>query len=272
MQPEIRPYRLMFLGDRRISWEALKLLRSPQFQVAFDLRCLVTSPEMYGHYMAGHDGHPPRFIDNNARNTDAIKLCIEEERIDLILSVQYNWILPPAILGRVDNLAFNLHNARLPEYKGYNSIAHAILNGDDSHDSTLHWMANEVDSGDIAYIRQTKIRPDDTARSLYLRSVTAAVEAVECLLRDLKDGTAVPRAPMRNGRGAFYGRETASQLADLTEIPDGPDADRIARAAFFPPYTVAYRQIDNRKILVLPATEKLGDPALLPPANAPLYD
>ena len=55
--------------------------------------------------------------------------------VDLILSIQYNWVVATETIDLVKGRAFNLHNARLPDYKGYNSISHAIANGDNVPES-----------------------------------------------------------------------------------------------------------------------------------------
>ena len=43
----------------------------------------------------------------------------------------------------------NLHNAKLPDYRGHNSISHEILNGETKHTTTIHKIAKEVDRGEI---------------------------------------------------------------------------------------------------------------------------
>ena len=263
------PLRLLFLGDRRISWEALKHLASPAWRDAFDLRGLVTSPDIEAHYTA-LTGEQPQFITNASRRTQAILDCIRDQQIDVLLSIQYNWILPASVLDAVQRRAFNLHNAKLPDYKGYNSIAHAIHNGDTVYESTLHWMADEVDSGDIAYVGLTPIRPDDTARSLYERSVDGAMDAFVRLLADLKAGRSPPRRPMQTGAGVFYQRDSAAELADLTGVVDPVQIERTARAAYFPPVQTAWRQDGGERRPVLPA-RTVGAAEALVPANAPLY-
>tara|TARA_Y100000589_G_C26686737_1_gene440086 strand:+ start:98 stop:328 length:231 start_codon:yes stop_codon:yes gene_type:complete len=61
----------------------------------------------------------------------------------------------------------NLHNAKLRDYKGYNSISHAIIESKKDFTSTIHWMAQEVDSGDKIVEGVVPIHSNDTALSLY---------------------------------------------------------------------------------------------------------
>lgn len=263
------PHRLLFLGDRRISWEVLNRLCALDFRDAFDIRALVTCPTLEPHYAALRGDHDYRFISNRRRANDAIAEAIVEERITLLLSVQYNWVLPASILDAVNRMAFNLHNAKLPEYKGYNSVSHALLNGDALYESTLHWMDDVVDEGDIAYVGTTPIGPDDHAYGLYTRTIDAAVEACMQLLADIRDGRAIHRVPMQAGKGRFYKRDSVADIADLTHVVSAEERERIVRAAFFPPYNTAYRMENGTKHPVFPVGLDAASVAALPPANAP---
>lgn len=262
--------RLLFLGDRRIAWDVLTFLHRSATGRAFDLRGLVSCPSMVSPYNQLRGDEDYRFISNAARANDAIHGLIEQERIDLLLSVQYNWVLPPSILDAVQRRAFNLHNAKLPEYKGYNSVSQAIMNGDTVYESTLHWMDDQVDAGDIAYIGTTPIAPDDHAYGLYERSVPAAVGVCTQLLTTLAHGHVPPRQPMRAGAGHFYPRDSVQRIADVTGMPDNAERARIVRAAFFPPFNTAYQHENGQKKLLLPPGV---DAATMPwpAANRPDY-
>jgi methionyl-tRNA formyltransferase len=258
-------FRLMFLGERRISWCALQLLHTPEFAHAFDLRVLVSNEEVSRRYVALTGDDTVRLIGNEARRTEEILAAIAAEHIDLLISVQYNWVLPPEVLDSVGRNAFNLHNARLPDYKGYHSVSHAILNGDTVFESTLHWMANKVDTGDAAFIGRTIIRPDDTARSLYPRTVDAAVDAFRQLITALSRGEPVPRTPLPAANARFYGRDSLRALADVTGRTDQAEVARIARALFFPPHQTAYFDVDGVRMRVIPDAA-CGDLTLFGPS------
>lgn len=98
----------------------------------------------------------------------------------------------------------------------------------------------------------TPIREDDTAISLYERTIDAAVASVMNLLGDLRDGRPVPRQPLPPGRGTFYGRDSVAQLADVTDVRDPRRIAQLARAAFFPPRNTAFFRDGGRRYLVIP--------------------
>lgn len=262
--------RLMFLGDRRIAWRALRLLSRPVNRGAFDLQAIVTDPEIWRNHLRLHPDCTAAYVSCRTRETDQIRNLIKQRRVEALLSVQYNWILPLDVIQSVDGRAFNLHNGRLPAYRGYNSVSHAILNGDTVHHSTLHWMAEKVDSGDIAYVGETPVSSHDTALSLYLRTADAAVDAVAALLEDLSAGRTPPRRSISGETGRFYARESIAEIADVTQVTDGERLDQIVRAAYFPPANTAFMKVGDSKYLVLP--ESAASALAVRPANLPDFE
>lgn len=249
------PIRIMFLGNRRIAWDVLKLLLSDLYRSRFDVRALVSDSSILNAYQTLQPTSSTCFISSDRRQSEIIHETIRTERIDVLISIQYNWIIPGNILDLVDRRAFNLHNARLPDYKGYHSITHAIANHDTSYDTTIHWMADAVDSGDIAYVEKTPIQADDTAQSLYLRTIDAAMLAVRRLLDDLSSGVELPRQAMPDGYGAFYARTSVASLADVTEQVNAEQLAQITRATFFPPNNTAHFFYAGKKYLLVPESE-----------------
>jgi methionyl-tRNA formyltransferase len=244
--------RIIFLGQRQIAWKALEVLARPENCEALTLAVLVTDADTFTRVDQELSGLSPRFVPNDKRRTEQIISAIHEEGADLLISVQHNWILSKEVLKAVDGWAFNLHNARLPHYKGYNSISHAILNGDESYYSTIHWMEEEVDSGAIAFEVLTPIRRDDTALSLHRKTIDRAVGAFEQLIGALRDGAVIPRHPTTEVTSQFYGRKSLKDIMDVTAERDPEQLDRLARALFYPPHNMAYQMAGERKTYLVP--------------------
>lgn len=249
------PLRIMFLGNRRIAWEILKLLSSGSCCSDFDIRAIVSDEKIWRAYEALKPSNDVSFISSKDRHSELIFETIQAQSIHILLSIQYNWILPAQVLDLVGRRAYNLHNAKLPEYKGYHSISHAIANQDSTYHTTIHHMADEVDSGDVAYISETLIRENDTAQSLYLRTVDAAILCVKNLLHDLAAGMEIPRYAMANRVGAFYDRQSINALADVTDKVNAKQLAHVSRATFFPPNNTAHFFYAGQKYLVVPEDE-----------------
>jgi methionyl-tRNA formyltransferase len=182
----------------------------------------------------------------------ALSELIKTTDVDFVLSIQYPWILSGGLLSLTSHRVLNLHNARLPDYRGHNSISHEILNGESEHTTTLHWVAEEVDRGQIVATRSIPIEDDDTAYSLWSRSVDSALVLMKEFVENSNEtvvkrvGTSVPEG------GHYYSK---NQIAHLKEIPGDAtldEIDRIARAFWFPPHEPAHFVRGERKLYVLP--------------------
>ncbi|MCW5692483.1 MAG: hypothetical protein KIT48_08965 [Pseudolabrys sp.] len=251
---------LMFLGQRQIAWNAIAEILKPVDQQALKLVAFVSDLATWERLREEFGEVPAHFIPNDQRRTTEILKTIEERNVNILISVQHNWILSQDILDSVKGQAFNLHNARLPHYQGYNSISHAIINGDETFYSTIHWMEGAVDTGDIAYEEETTIAPTDTALSLHRKTITAASRAFARLLNDLRSNHPIPRRKIQNGPSQFYGKNSIKGILDITAECDPVMIDRLARGLFYPPYNAAYRLMDARKIWEIP---EAGLPDLL---------
>ena len=60
----------------------------------------------------------------------------------------------------------NLHPSLLPKYKGLHAIEQALNNGDEKTGCTVHYVTEELDSGEIILQGEVPIKPDDTVESL----------------------------------------------------------------------------------------------------------
>ena len=174
--------------------------------------------------------------------------------IDTLISVQYPFILPAAVLEAVNGQAFNLHNAKLPDYRGHNALSHEILNGERRHTATIHWMQPRVDTGFVAFEETVEIAPDETAWSLYQKAVPACCALFARLVAALAGDAELPRIEIA-GDGPFYSREIASfkRIADPASLEE---IDRKARAFHFPPHEPAYLERDGRRLYVVPVWQK----------------
>lgn len=191
------------------------------------------------------------FISNEKRNEDIILALIKSQLIDILISVQHPWILPENILKAAQYKALNLHNAKLPAYKGYNTVNHAIINGEQTYTSTIHWMIKEVDQGAVAFEETVSISNDDTAISLYQKSCDAGIMAFEKLVECLAKNKTIPHQVV-SGQGHFYAKADLEKVREIENPTDQSEISRKARGLFYPPYEPAFYRVAGQKIYVLP--------------------
>lgn len=188
-------------------------------------------------------------IDTDSRNVGKILDAIEKYHINTIISVHYGWVLPAEALKAVNYNAFNLHNAKLPNYKGFNMISHMILNKEKTATTTLHWMDDEVDMGNVAFEITFDILPTDTSRTLYDKLDQAARENFNQLATALKTGREIPKKPIQ-GTGTFYSKHSLDALKQITNPTDFDEVDLKSRAFDCTPFEPAYYMVNGVKFYV----------------------
>ena len=247
--------RIVFLGQKPIGERCFRELLDrgkPELRVVGAVSNAATSTWWGSNAIrtAAKDADIP-FVDNSSRHEDVIGDLIRREEATAIISVQHPWVVSAQVLAAVRHRAWNVHNARLPEYMGYNAVNHALLNGEDSYTSTVHWMAEEVDTGELAFTETFELTGTETARCLYARAAEAGQEAFSRLLDVLESGADVPRE-VAEGQPRFYSRDSIDPLRRIENINDGAEIDRKARAFWFPPFEPAFLELDGRRFYVVP--------------------
>lgn len=134
---------------------------------------------------------------------------IERGENDVLLSLQYDRYIKTDELSKY-NVALNLHNAKLPEYGGFNTLHWELHNQEETHTSTLHWITEKIDGGPIAYQKSISIQKDDTVKMVYARSVASCMSIVEMFLYDLKTGAPIPKT-QQTGTRHYYKKDELPQ-------------------------------------------------------------
>ncbi|MFA5136557.1 MAG: formyltransferase family protein [Patescibacteria group bacterium] len=73
----------------------------------------------------------------------------EELKIDLLLCNSYSMIIRNDLLKLVKYRAVNVHGSLLPKNRGPNPIQWAIIRNEETIGVTMHYMDNDLDTGDI---------------------------------------------------------------------------------------------------------------------------
>jgi methionyl-tRNA formyltransferase len=87
---------------------------------------------------------------------------------EYIIGIHFPYIIRKAILDLPSIGFLNLHPAFLPYNRGWHTPSWAILEGTPIG-ATLHFMAEELDNGDVIHQKQLEISSSDTANTLYTR-------------------------------------------------------------------------------------------------------
>ncbi|HEX6793807.1 MAG TPA: formyltransferase [Casimicrobiaceae bacterium] len=127
---------------------------------------------------------------------------------DFIFSFYCRQMLKPPLLRLARRGALNMHGSLLPFYRGRAPVNWAVLHGERRTGSTLHYMNEKPDAGDIVAQQAVPILPDDTAGDVLDKITVAAEICLDAVLPALIAGTA-PRWPNDIARGSYFGGRTA---------------------------------------------------------------
>ena len=181
---------------------------------------------------------------------------IKKMQPDFIFSFYYRNMLKKEILDIPAKGAFNLHGSLLPKYRGRCPINWVILNGEKETGVTLHKMTPRPDDGDIVAQSKITIANDDTGKTLFAKSVTAAEQLLDAALPTLKNGTA-KFTPQDNSKATYFG---GRKPAD-GEINWNKSADEVRNLirAVTRPYPGAFSFLGERKCFFWDVTVVAGE-------------
>ena len=106
------------------------------------------------------------------KNEDQMIQLFEAWRVDLVILAGYMRVLknPSGFSCPI----INVHPSLLPKHKGLNAIEQALNSGDTVTGCTVHYVTEELDSGEIILQYEVPILPDDS-----LETLTRAVQRQE---------------------------------------------------------------------------------------------
>jgi methionyl-tRNA formyltransferase len=131
---------------------------------------------------------------------------------DVIFSIYYRKILPPALIELPVLGCINIHPSMLPFYRGPVPTAWAIQNGEQRFGITVHLMDLGIDTGPILIQELYEILEDETGYELYTRAMKLGarilIDNFEYLVSEKRDPT--PQV----GVGSYYGKKNGKCIID----------------------------------------------------------
>jgi len=131
-------------------------------------------PDAYGLTRAKEAGLPTAFISHKDFITReafdrALSDMIEAYGGEIICLAGFMRVLSEWFVKRYEGRLLNIHPSLLPKFKGVDTHARALEAGETEAGCTVHWVATEVDSGDILAQARVPVLAGDTAQTLAAR-------------------------------------------------------------------------------------------------------
>jgi methionyl-tRNA formyltransferase len=114
----------------------------------------------------------------------------ERTAVDLLLTVNWRYMIPAAVYQRARLGAFVFHDSALPVYRGFSPTVWAMINGEAETGATLLEMAEAYDTGRIVGQRIIAMGPDATIAEVMEDVTSAYLDLLAAHLPDLLAGTA----------------------------------------------------------------------------------
>lgn len=175
----------------------------------------------------------------------------EDSSFDLIFSVYHRYIFKKDTIDRTRLGIINLHPMPLPQYRGKNGPAHAIINHERRFGATLHYVNEDVDTGPIIDRIFVPIGKNDTGYTLYLRTQKSALllfrNTIRSIIKAGLQGKRVPSTPQKERLAKYYSHDSL----DNKEVDLSLNRKQVydfVRALQFPPFEPAYFVYKGKRI------------------------
>lgn len=247
------PHRLAIAGSTRFTQEFAALLHNdPRFSVAWVLtppakpvgREQTVQPNPLDAWAQTH-GLPVVYVDKKIDQT--VKKAIETAKstVDLLLVVDFGYIVPQWLLELPTVAALNIHPSKLPEWRGSSPGQAVLLSGAATSAISLIKMDNALDHGPLLSQLEFPVEHHWTQTEYYNQAFQLMQHKIGDLLEQYlekglpetpqPDETPTPIARELNKEDSFVPWELLHELQML----DSPDSElRQATVKQLPPFLV----------------------------------
>jgi len=127
-------------------------------------------------------------------NDEAFLSAIRRYDLDLVVSVAAPQVFRSALIAVPRQGCINIHNAKLPKYRGMLPNFWQMYHGEKRVGTTVHRINERLDDGDILLQQETPILPGETLDSLITRTKKIGAAVMIQAIDGLKDGGLRPMA------------------------------------------------------------------------------
>ncbi len=137
---------------------------------------------------------------NSKRNIDRLK----DWKTELLISISCPQIFKRELIELPSRGCLNLHGSILPDYRGVMPSFWVLANNENEAGSTLFFVNEKIDAGDVLVQRKFPVHPDDTLESFIRRSKRIGAEMVVEGVEKIDRGKAETYA-LDMSKGNYYG-------------------------------------------------------------------
>jgi len=140
-----------------------------------------------------HQGFP----DRESFDREMMRV-IDSYQPGLVVLAGFMRILSGAFVRHYRGRLINIHPSLLPKYPGLNTHQRAIDAGEQVHGATVHFVEEEVDSGEIIIQAKVPVLASDTKEKLAARVLEQEHRIYPAAVRWIADGMKPPKPTMES--------------------------------------------------------------------------
>jgi len=126
-------------------------------------------------------------------NSEGFLSEIKKLDLDLIISVAAPQIFKEKLIGIPRKGCINIHNSKLPKYRGMLPNFWQMFHGEKSVGTTIHYINAGLDDGEILMQKETAIGENESLDSLIRRTKKFGAEMMIEAIAGIKTGSLKPR-------------------------------------------------------------------------------
>ena len=167
---------------------------------------------------------------------------------DLIVSIGFRQILSAAIIRAASQGCINLHGSLLPKYRGHAPLNWAIIKGEPETGVTLHYINEGVDTGDIILQEAVSITEQDTAITVYEKTLPLYPKLLLEAVTLIKNNQ-VQRKPQHPHEGFYCCRRYPKDSQIEWKEQSAREVYNFVRA-LTGPYPTAFTFLGEKKVFI----------------------
>ena len=186
------------------------------------------------------------YFVGNPRNGKAQNF-IEDKEIDLLLSINYLFLIEQDLIVWPKFGAVNFHGSLLPKYRGRTPHVWAIINNEQKTGITCHYISEGCDEGDIILQEEVSIEPNDTG-AMVLNKFNVRYPSLVMRVIELFQKGEVKASKQEEQLATYFGKRTKEDGAINWHWQKERIFNWVRAQAF--PYPGAFTYVNANKVVI----------------------
>jgi methionyl-tRNA formyltransferase len=196
--------KIIFFGEDAFSAHVLTSLIYDNHQI-LGVFSPIYQNHIYARLQLVCNKHDIEFHRIEDINSEANESVIRKLKPDIITVCHFQKVLKKNIIEIPKYGCINLHPSLLPKYRGLSPQHWPIINGDDETGITIHFINENIDTGDIILQHKIKIEPDMYVSDLQIKMLDTYKTIVKDAVRLIAQNK-VRSVSQNPSEGSYFGK------------------------------------------------------------------